>query len=280
MPKEELKHLAEDGPFDWELIERFDRLRTWMGEIRERDADPARKDDRPAALEWYAGKLQLTTQLEVQITIEQDFEFFPEEERKRRLREWFNEAAERIEYKKALLYLPETTIEMARAEILQIRESIDARAEEIATAISAVFGYTEHFEFWPCFSTGEKVQLVTPDPIVIPPPNPRKAPKRKVGDGGPFVREITMHILWLENHRQEVDYQNVARLIIVDKLDVRAVLPKSFRAQVRKTQFAGNLLDFIRAEEARNGPTDFRELFTKHFSIAKRRLEKSRGTTQ
>lgn len=270
MPKEELIRLAEDGPYDWELIDRFDRLKSWMGEIRERKADPARKDNHPAVLEWYAGELQGMTRLELQITIEQDLEFFSEGERKRTLREWLNEAPERIEHKKALLYLPETTIEMARGKISKIRASIDARVQEIATAISAVFGYTGYFEFWPCVRTGEKVQLVTPDPIMIPPQKPHK-PKRG-GDGGPFQRQIRICILWLINNNREVNYHNAARLIVVDKPDVFAVLPKSFKAQIRSIKFCGNLLEFIEAEEARKCPTDFRNLFIKHFSAAKSKL--------
>ena len=204
VPMEEQIDQAEDGLHDWELIDRFDRLTKWRGEIQKRKADPARKDDGPVLLDWYAGKLQLRIRLEVQITIEQDFEFFTEVERKRTLREWFIQAPERIEYKKAWLYLPGTTIGKAREEISELRASIDTRAEEIATAISGVFGYTEHFEFWPILSNGEIARPAVPVLIPVSPPKSPKPAKKKGGDGGRFQRQITICILWLKTMMREL----------------------------------------------------------------------------
>jgi hypothetical protein len=89
----------------------------------------------PLLLRWYARTLFHIIRAQVQITIEQDLEFFTKLERKQTLQNWLNAVPSSLEYKKAQLYLPGQTIEIAREEISWFRASIDARVAEIATAI-------------------------------------------------------------------------------------------------------------------------------------------------
>ena len=266
---------AEVELYDQKLIDQLARLEKWWGEIHERCEDPARMNDDPLLLKWYAGKLHLIIQLQVQITIEQDFEGFTDAERKKTLRKWIIEDPKRIEYKKACLYLQQMTIEKARDEISQIRASIDERAEEIATAISAVFGYTEHFEFWPMLSTGKKARSRKSALSAASGQKPGQDAGAKTSHGR-FQDLIEACILRLQARGIKVNYKNVAAIIVISD-DPRSFefLPPDYQERIKKTQFAGNLRDFIEQAEKNGSPIDFRQRFTNMFYLVRRRRAES-----